>query len=963
VLLYSPKNKNGWRKLEKYRVKAENRHVIDLNDEKKEVKPRNSMKLPSFNWKRWFKLSAIALAALILVGVFALAWMSRDLPDPNKLIDRKVAQSTIIYDRTGEHVLYEVHGDQKRTLINLSDLPDYVKWATISIEDKDFYKHKGFSLWAIFRTAVTNVLFGKNAGGSTLTQQFVKNAVLTTEKKYTRKIKELILAYRLERNFSKDEILQMYFNEIPYGSTAYGVEAASLKYFGKSAKDLTMGEAAILAAIPQAPSRYSPYGPNRNLLLGRQEYILDKMAEYGHITQEQADIAKKEVIKFKEQAENIIAPHFVMYIKEILGDKLGDKEVEQGGYKIYTTLDLTKQRIAEETVKEGALKNEKKYNATNAALVAIDPKTGQILAMAGSRDYFDTAIDGQVNISTSPRQPGSSLKPLVYSTAFTKGYTPNTILYDVVTNFSTDKSKTYEPRNYNGKEYGPISMRNALAGSLNTPAVKTLYLAGLNNVLAMAKTFGYTTLTDIDRFGLSLVLGGGEVKLLEHVNAYGVFARDGLYHPATGILKIVDHSGKTVEEFKNEESKAIDGNIAREINSILTDNSARAFIFGSKNYLTLSNRPVGAKTGTTNDFRDAWTIGYTPSIVAGVWVGNNDNSPMDKGADGSVVAAPIWNDFMKRVLGDTPVEQFKKPEIPHTGKGVLDGSSGETTVKIDVSTGLLATDLTPPDMVEEKTFRDAHCILYYVNKDDPTGPYPANPYDDPQFVLWESRVQAWAEKNKYSTSTPPTEKDNVHIAENVPTITIVTPASNQVITDPSLVANIDAQSKRGIVKADYYIDEKFFSEITAAPFYLVKDIGFLNNGYHQLTVKACDDVGNCKSEKTDFNLSLPNPQTGDLEISLLWNYPVSDLTVSTSSFPLLLKLDASNLPQIAEIKAFYTGGGQTKSIYTANAVSVSPVEMNWRVSPPPGTYRLYAEASGWNGQKSKTSEITIIIKK
>ncbi|MCU0680542.1 MAG: penicillin-binding protein, partial [Planctomycetes bacterium] len=447
---------------------------------------------------KWIGLG-IGIIVLIFViwGLSFMAKITKDLPNPNQLIQREIPQTTKIYDREGKTVLYEVAGAEKRTLVQLSEIPDEVKWAAIAIEDKDFYKHGGFSPFAIFRSVVKYVLFGQKAGGSTLTQQFVKNAVLTPERTFARKVKEIILAQKIEKSFSKDEILQMYLNEIPYGSNIYGVEAASQFYFGKTIKEINLPEAAILAALPQAPSRYSPYGPNKDLLIGRQHYILEQMYKQGYISEAKFEAAKEYKLEFRKPENNIIAPHFVMYVKDLLAGKYGDALVERGGLKVYTTLDLNKQKIAEEIIARKALENEKRYEAKNAALVSIDPKTGQILTMVGSRDYFNNEIDGQVNIALQPRQPGSSVKPLVYATLFTKGFTPNTILYDVVTNFSTT-DKPYEPHNYNDKENGPVTIRKALAGSLNIPAVKALYLADLKNVLNLMEKMGYSTLSDRD---------------------------------------------------------------------------------------------------------------------------------------------------------------------------------------------------------------------------------------------------------------------------------------------------------------------------------------------------------------------------------------------------------------------------------------------------------------------------------
>ncbi|MCU0678849.1 MAG: PBP1A family penicillin-binding protein [Planctomycetes bacterium] len=925
------------------------------------------------SWRKKIILSLFTVFLLFLLsGLITIAWLSRELPDPNHLIEREMAQSTKIYDRTGATVLYEIHGNEKRTLVSLQEIPDYVKQATVAIEDKDYYQHGGISLWGIFRGVVVRILSGKSPqGGSTLTQQFVKNAILTPERSIIRKFKEWILAYRLEKTFSKEEILQMYFNEIPYGSTAYGVEAASQRYFAKSVKDINLAEAAILAALPQAPSKYSPYGPNIELLVGRQHYILDKMLEQGYITEPKAEAAKQYKLIFAKPTANIIAPHFVMYVKEKLAEKYGEKAVEQGGLKIYTTLDLYKQKIAEDVIAERTPQNEEKYHASNTALISLDPKTGQILAMVGSRDYFNEEIDGQVNITTSPRQPGSSLKPLVYAAAFLKGYTPNTILYDVVTNFSNDPNKPYEPHNYNNKEHGPVTIRQALAGSLNIPAVKAIYLAGINNVLDLASNLGYTTLNDRDRFGLSLVLGGGEVKLLEHANAYSAFAREGFINPVTGILKVEDKDGKVLEEFASAEKRGLDPKIARLVNDILSDNNARSFIFGANNWLTLANRPVAAKTGTTNDYRDAWTIGYTPSLVAGVWVGNNDNSEMKRGADGGVVAAPIWHDYMERVLGDTPVEVFKKPEITVTGKAVLDGLTGEPQViKIDRASGLLATEYTPETFIEEKAYYEAHCILYYLDREDPLGAAPKDPGQDPQFRLWEDRVLAWAEKQRNSTSTPvlsqeapPTEYDNLHKQENQPTVDLVTPGDKDIVNSPLLIAGLIAEAPRGINRAEYYINDNLLAVNYSYPFGLEKNIDFLNNGFHNLKVRVCDDIDNCTIKEVEFNLNLRETTPINEKITVAWSGIKNGLAVSNIDFPLLLGLTVSDIRPVARADFYYSAedGSGLQLINTIQPITSLSVNIAWEKIPPSGTYRLYGEVTTWDKRTIKSPEIKVII--
>lgn len=912
---------------------------------------------------------------LFLIGIMSslvlFTWISRSLPDPNRLLERQVPQSTKIYDRTGEEVLYDIHGEEKRTLVNISELPDYIKYATIAIEDKDFYHHSGISLWGIFRGTIWQVIRGKRAqGGSTLTQQFIKNSILTDERTITRKIKEWILAYKVEQKFSKDEILQMYFNEIPYGSTAYGVEAASQRFFGKNAKDINIAEAAILAALPQAPSRYSPYGQNKDLLIERQQYIIGLMEEQDYISAEEADEARNFELDFKPQSENIVAPHFVMLVKEILSEKYGEKLVEQGGLKIYTTLDLYKQKIAEEVIAEKAETNQEKYNASNASLVSIDPKTGQVLVMVGSKDYFNDEIDGQVNIATSQRQPGSSLKPLVYATSFLKGYTPDTILYDVVTNFSkkTGDKNDYEPHNYSNAENGPVTIRKALAGSLNIPAVKALYLAGVGNVIELARDLGYSTLVDKDRYGLSLVLGGGEVKLIEHVNAYSAFSREGYLNPISYILKVEDADGNILEEFKKDEKKVLDPKVARMINDILSDNNARAYAFGESNWLTLGARPVAAKTGTTNDYRDAWTIGYTPSLVAGVWVGNNDNSEMKRGAAGGVVAAPIWHDFMQKVLGDTPIEQFKKPEIPKTGKPMLDGEAGtEVVVKIDKASGLLATDLTPENYIEERVYSEPHSILYYVDKDDPLGDAPKDPNTDPQFELWESRVLEWAEKQR-GTSTavtsegaPPTDTDNVHLKENLPTLEIISPSSNQVINEAVLFSRVNTEAPRGINRVEYYINDNLFYVSNNYPFNLAKNISFLNNGYHNLKIRSCDDVDNCTTKNIEFNLSLEGGRSVE-KIETLLLEPTGSLAVSNIDFPLNFKFSIKNSNAVSRLEVYFINEANIEKVFSkVEPIDNDTVDVAWNEVPKSGTYKVGARALGWNGEEAPTKEVYIVV--
>ncbi|HZJ41781.1 MAG TPA: penicillin-binding protein [Patescibacteria group bacterium] len=921
---------------------------------------KTGIKKRGFSKKKFFvTIFWLALFALVF-SVLMVAWISRDIPNPNQLLEREINQSTKIYDRTGEHILYEIHGDEKRTLVSLSDLPDYVKFASVAIEDKNFFNHGGFSVWAMVRTLITNIIYNRRAGGSTLTQQFVKNAVLTPEKKITRKIKEIVLSYQLEKKFSKDEILQMYLNEIPYGSNAYGVEAASLKYFNKNAKDLSIAEAALLASLVQSPTRYSPYGPNKDLLLGRKDYVITLMAEQGYISNDEADAAKQEEIIFAGPETNITAPHFVMYIKNILAEKYGEKMVEQEGLRIYTTLDLYKQKIAEEVIAEKTANYKEKYNASNASLVSIDPKTGQILAMVGSRDYFDNDIDGQVNVSLRPRQPGSSMKPLVYAALFSKGYTPDTILYDVETNFS-NSAESYIPKNYNLKELGPVNIRKALAGSLNIPAVKALYLAGVNNVLNLAEEAGYTTLYPRDRFGLALVLGGAEVTLLEHTNAYSAFARDGKVNNTVSILKIEDKNGNIIEEYKSEEREVLDSQVARMVNSILSDNEARTYAFGANNDLTISGRPVAAKTGTTNDYRDAWTIGYTPSIVTGVWVGNNNNDEM-KGAGGSVLAAPIWNSYMKRVLGDTPVEEFKKPNDYKTGKNIIDGEIPETKVKIDISTGGLATNTTPPELVSEILIPVHHSILFYVDTQDPIGDIPENPEKDPQFNLWEDRVVAWAEKN--STSTQLLKKyEELYKPENSPEITIITPQDKQDIDRNNLVVEVSTSAARGVSSISYFINGGLWYLGGGNEYVIDKELPPLKKGYHNLTVRSCDDVNNCSESSLDFNYkNQTNFSNKNSSVSI--NYPSSGVALNKIDFPLKTSLSVVNFENAARLLVFSVkeDGASTNLMADFTNLNSSLFEAVWENIPEEkGVYKIYGELRTWEGEVIKSNEVTVTI--
>jgi 1A family penicillin-binding protein len=626
-------------------------------------KPKKKHKKPKKKFFLKFLYVSLFLFVLVVAILASLAtYLYFNTPSVNTLTSSKITQTSVIYDRTGQHVLYEIHGEENRKVISHDEIPASVRLATIAAEDNEFYSHKGIDPKAIIRSLKADVSSNEiQQGGSTITQQLARNVFLTREKTFKRKIFEVILAFKIEMAFSKDEILDMYLNEIPYGSNAYGIESASETFFGKKAAELTMDESALLAALPNATSLYSPYGNHVSDLIRRKNKILTRMSELNLASNDETQEARQtetmyKVIPFKQ---SIDCPHFVFYIKEQLEKKYGQDILETGGFQVYTTLDYDLQKKAEEIVKKNVATVGAEYGATNAALVSIDPKNGQVLAMVGSKDYFDKSIDGQVNVAISPRQPGSSFKPFAYAEAFEKGYQPENMLYDVPTDFGVDGSgQSYKPNNYDGSFHGLVSMRQALAGSLNIPAVKTLYLAGIKDTIDMAHRLGITTLNDTNRYGLALVLGGGEVTLLDETASYSVFGNDGKKNSANGILKIIGNDGNTFYESAPENTQTIHPEIARKINSILSDNSSRSLVFGSGSKLYIPGRQVAAKTGTTQEFHDAWTVGYTPSIATGVWVGNNNNDAMKSGADGSYVAAPIWNDFMTEALKNYPDERF-----------------------------------------------------------------------------------------------------------------------------------------------------------------------------------------------------------------------------------------------------------------------------------------------------------------
>lgn len=618
----------------------------------------------------------------ISVVSLVLLWLFWGIPLPTNLSSKQFPVSTKLFDRNGK-LIYEIYTEKKRTPIELEEIPEHVKQATIAIEDKDFYKHYGFSPIGMTRAATNIVFKRKLQGGSTLTQQLVKNTLLTPQRTIRRKIREFVLSMVVEAIYSKDQILEMYFNQIPYGSTAYGIEAAAELYFDKSVKDLTLAEGALLAGITQAPTRYSPFGARPELAKGRQETVLRRMVEDGYITSEEADKAKEEEIVFAEP-EAPKAPHFALWVKEQLAEKYGDAVVEQGGLRVTTTLDLELQEFAEETVAT-EIEKLKNYDVGNGAALVTRPKTGEILAMVGSKDYFAEDEDGKVNIIFAKRQPGSSIKPLNYALALRdEKITLATVIADVPTCFSVIGQELYCPRNYDGEFHGAVQARFALGNSYNLPAVKVLSLNGLENFVELAKEMGITTFTDPSDYGLSLTLGGGEVMPYDMAVAFGVFANQGIKQPLISVLKVSDWKGKVLEETKLEDvelsgERVLTPNITFLVSHILHDNNARSAAFGEGSFLNVRGHPeVSVKTGTTNDRRDNWTIGYTEHALVVSWVGNNDNSPMSGAVSGVSGASPIWNRIMRETLDKAEEGFYHEEDEGHTWPRQPDGVTGAT---------------------------------------------------------------------------------------------------------------------------------------------------------------------------------------------------------------------------------------------------------------------------------------------
>lgn len=819
----------------------------------------------------WLNVAIVGGSVGVVFLGFIVIWVTTlKVPDFKSFDERRIDSSTKIYDKTGEIVLYDIHQDKKRTIIPFEQMGDKVTKATVAIEDDTFYTNSGVSLRSIVRAVLVNLRSGSySQGGSTITQQIVKNSLLTTDKAISRKIKEIFLALKVNKEMTKDEILEVYLNDAPYGGSIYGISEASMSFFAKKPVDLTIAEAAYLAAIPQAPTRYSPYGSHVDLLEARKNIVIDKMAKLGFITADERDAAKVELVKFQPQDKlGIKAPHFVFYVKDYLEEKYGVQAVESGGLKVISTLDYELQEKAEEIVLKNALENDKAWDASNASLVAIDPNTGEILTMVGSRDYFDKEIDGKFNIALAKRQPGSSFKPFIYATAFAKGFTPNSVLFDVPTEFQSTcdpygRAKTgsqencYSPGNYDNAYLGPISLRNALAQSRNVPAVQLLYLTKIADSLKTAKNMGITTLRDPNTYGLTLVLGGGEVSLLDMTSAYGVFATEGVRYEPQAVLRVEDASGKVLEEFSPKGGqRVLEENVARQISDVLSDNVARTPLFGANSFVYFGSTSVAGKTGTTNNNKDAWMMGYTPNIAVGVWSGNNDNTPMKKG---SAISGHLWREFMDVALKKIPRDSFTPPEINTdlSLKPVLRGVwQGGESVFIDSVSGKLATEFTPEETKKELVPGNIHSTLYWIDRDDILGPAPG-PQTNQQYINWETATQNWWQqnKNKYNIVTDseiPSGYDNVHTANNQPELLIESPEAGETYdANQPVNIRIDYTTHFDVRSVDVFINDTYLATKSSAPFnfsFIPRDIENIGD-VNEIKVILRDEVYN-KAEAT-----------------------------------------------------------------------------------------------------------------
>jgi len=836
------------------------------------IKTLSKFKVKLKSKRFWYGVFGVICVLMVIgyLGMFVLFFIySKDLPTPTKVV-RRDGYASQIYDRNGE-LLYDVYKDAKRMPVTFTDVPDYLKKATVAVEDKEFYKHSGFDPLTPFRIIKNYFYFHKLTGGSTLTQQLVKNVLLTSDVTVTRKIKELILSVQIEARYKKDDILLMYLNEAPYGGMAWGVGSASDQYFGKPVKELDLAESVILAGLPQSPNNYSPFSKTPKAYITRSEHVLARMVDDKYINSEQQKQALEEIknYKFHENRTTIKAPHFVLWVKDLLSQKYGVDMVEGGGLKITTTLDLKLQTKAEEILAEEIDKAEK-LGISNGAVVILDPTSGQVLAMLGSRGYFSDKTDGKFNVTTQAlRQPGSAIKPITYLTAIKKGWTAASLIMDTpVTFLSTSPGqKDYSPQNYTGKFLGPLSLRAALGNSINTTAVKMLAMVGLENMLRQAFDMGITTLEptakNLSRFGLAVTLGGAEVKMTELAGAYSAFANGGQKVDVSGVLKVVDRNSRMLED----NSKPILGDRVMTIqeafiiSNILADNSAREITFGAVNGLIIPNYQVAVKTGTTNDKRDNWAIGWTPNLLTAVWVGNNDNSPMGKIASGVSGATPIWKRIMQYEVGNRPKQDFPIPNsivslevdkvsgyLAHDGfpsktDYFIDGTQPKINdpihLKLKVCRG--TAGLATPEDVANGSFDEKEYFKF--KEDDPVSKDGQN--------RWQQGIDGWintqTDKDKYN---PP---EGYCRSGGLVTVNFESPGDRSTVGN-SFGVKIGTNSIRKIVEAKLWVNGNDQQTWQEKPFETSLNLA---DGLYTLKTKVTDKDGNTAEREIKIGVNKP----------------------------------------------------------------------------------------------------------
>lgn len=959
-------------------------------------------------WQKFKYMILGLIGAGFLAGVVVFVVLLVTLPDIDNPKDFVAAQSSVIMDRNGK-VLYSIHGKENRKNVPLDKISKYAPIAAVSIEDDQFYEHMGIDIPALMKAVCSELnLCSQARGGSTITQQFARNAFLTADQTYSRKSKEILIALKLESKYTKDEIMEFYLNRIPYGSNIYGIEVASQTFFGKPAADLNIAESAILASIPKSTTTFFPYGTNvyakinleeaeilkqdfrteqdlvdastdylskgllgktysfgqgdqkRDIYVkGRVAFVLERMELLGYITAEEREKAQKEAdeMVFKPFRQDITAPHFVMYVKQILEEKYSAEEVEKGGFKVTTTLDLDLQKAAEEAIAKQAPKNEA-YQVNNAGLISVDPDNGHIMAMVGSKDYWNDEIEGKNNMTLRPRQPGSSFKPIVYAAAFVKGYAPSTVLYDVKTSFGN-----YTPKNYDGTFKGPITIRGALGSSLNIPAVKAGYLAGIPNVLDLARKMGIALNNPDDWYGLPVSLGSGEARPLDMALAYSVFANGGYKVDPVAILKIEDKNGGILEEYQEPKNKKsiLDPQVAFLVNDVLSDASARPGDFW-KNALSIPGQVAAAKTGTSTKPpikgvvypQDNWTIGYVRNLTTAVWAGNTNGTHLRVDADGLNVAAPIWKNYMIKATQKVEKAPFDKPEgikwvkvAKRSGKlpskstppgdvvsAVFASFSVPTEfdnsykiVEIDKVSGKLATEWTPEESREKKAFYIHHSIL-------------------PDNKQWESAVQAWARASGQSAQ-PPTEYDDVHTKETMsvkPEIFITSPGSGATVSPPGMSVRVNAKSPAGVKKVDFFFDGTLVSTSTVAPFTgnikLSSDLP--DNSTHTIKAVIYDDL--FRSSQSSVTVKIGDDETPPV-VSFVYPKNNAKLTIGSG---VSVKVDAHDPNgDVASVRYFVNGEVQATR---TNA----PFE--WQFTPKTaGSYELSAVVLDKVGNKGETS--------